>query len=59
MPKACPYKLMDAISVYRNQMQRTFGLILILFFFVDSQQIIRKKSVATPHGSQPIESSNY
>ena len=26
-----------------NQMQRTFGLILILFFLVDSQQIIRKK----------------
>lgn len=42
-----------------NQMQRTFGLILILFFFVDNQQIIRKKTVATPHGSQPIESSNY
>ena len=33
MPKACPYKLEDAIWAYRNQMQRTFGLILILFFF--------------------------
>ena len=44
MPKACPYKLMDAISVYRNQMQRTAGLtLLISVFLVDSQQIIQKK----------------
>lgn len=48
-----------------NQMQRTFGLILILFFLVDSQQIIQKNRLRRLMGRNRlnqviinIESSN-
>lgn len=30
MPKACPYKLTDAITVYKKEMHRNFGMHYII-----------------------------
>ena len=30
MPKACPYKLTDAITVYKKEMHRNFGMLYII-----------------------------
>lgn len=30
MPKACPYKLTDAITVYKKEMHHNFGILYII-----------------------------